>query len=811
LRNLGIGKLVSLNYRWLLAVLSMRSNNIDFLYHTHKITTPLFLIPQFLNPSIPQFRRLVVILIGVLFVCTPAIAAEAPDFFTQDSSDEPWHIKADNLSYDKKNNLYVAKGNVRLIRGNRTLTADTVYVNRTTNIADASGEVVMTVDADILTGSRIVMNMKTEVGVIYEGKIFIAANHFYIRGNKIIKTGKETYYIDDCSFTTCDGDSPDWKITGKDLNITIDGYGTIKHAAFYTKSIPLLYTPYLVFPVKLKRQTGFLPPLLSYSERDGFEYNLPFFWAINESSDATYYQNGMLDHRGIKHGVEYRYALGQESKGTVMYDFLYDRQIDRGEAFDDPDGYTYKGYRGDDELRLNRKRWWFRTKNDQYLGGGVRAKLDIDVVSDQDYLREFKDGYSGFNDTDRYYLMTFGRDIDDYTDTVRTNRLTVDKNWSRYSLNSEVLWYDNVIVRNQDSSDDTTLQQLPSVTFTGVKQVIGDTPLFFDLSSYYKHSWRREGTRGHSVDVYPRSYYPVRFYNYFNFEPSVGLRETSWVAERYSTDEASKEKQRSREIYDIKGDLSTEFGRIFHIGGDRVDKIKHSVRPQVVYSYIPELDQENLPSFVSAIAEENLLTYSITNTFTSRLLEKADPDATQYRYHDFCRLKLSQIYDIKEARRDVEETPDQGDRRPFSDVTAELEFNPWRYISLDADVAWCPYDGEYKSYNTALRLSDYREDRITVEYRYTQEDSENGIAGGESIYTEAFLKIYGGLSAYWQNERNLYANEDIRSVVGCFYESQCWAVGLTYSDEEEGEREYMFTVSLRGLSEFEFGVGGMEF
>ncbi len=777
--------------------MSMCSNNISFLYHPRKITSTLFSIPQFLNSSIPQYKRFIVILIVLFLACSPAIAAEAPAFLAQDSSGEPWRIKADRLTYDKKNDVYTAKGNVKITKGNRSLAAGIVYVNRTTSTMDAFEEVVMTVDKDILTGSRMVVNMKTETGVIYDGTIFIAANHFYIRGNKIIKTGKETYFIDDCSLTTCDGDSPDWKITGKDFNVTIEGYGTVKHAAFYTKSVPILYIPYLVFPVKLKRQTGFLFPQFSYSERDGFEYNLPFFWAINESCDATLYENG-IGHRGIKHGAEFRYVLSRESKGTMMYDFLYDRLIDRG-------------YREEPDVpRLNRKRWWFRMKNDQSLGSGVRAKLDIDVVSDQDYLREFKDGYSGFEHTDKYYLKTFGRDIDDYTDTVRTNRLTVDKNWSRYSLNSELLWYDDVIERNKESTDDTPLQQLPSVTFTGVKQVIGDTPFFFDLSSSYKHSWRKIGTMGHSVDVYPRIYCPVRFYNYFSFEPSIGLRETAWVAERYSADELSKEKQGSRKLYDIKVDLSTEFGRIFHIEGDRVDKIKHSLMPRIVYSYIPEIEQEDRPSFVSEIAEENLLTYSITNTFTAKLIEKKDPDAPQYRYHDFCRFKLSQSYDIKEARRDVEETPSLGERKPFKNVTAELELNPWRYISLDADAEWSPYDREYKSYNTALRLSDHRGDRLTVEYRYTQEDSEKGITGSESIYTEAFLKIYGGLSAYGAIERNLYADEDIKRVVGCSYESQCWTVGLTYSDElmyldeEEREKKYMFTVSLHGLGEFEF-------
>ncbi|MGW8249112.1 MAG: hypothetical protein ACWGO1_00590, partial [Anaerolineales bacterium] len=42
---------------------------------------------------------------------------------------------------------------------------------------------------------------------------------------------------------------------------------------------------------------------------------------------------------------------------------------------------------------------------------------------------------------------TFGRDLDDYDDTTRINRINISKNWAHYNLNAELRWYDNIIAR----------------------------------------------------------------------------------------------------------------------------------------------------------------------------------------------------------------------------------------------------------------------------------------------------------------------------------------------------------------------------
>ncbi|MFH1077398.1 MAG: LPS assembly protein LptD [Pseudomonadota bacterium] len=739
------------------------------------------------NPLHGRSRLLIVIFILTAF---PLLASAA-----EPSNNDPWLLKADSLVCEKEKEEYTAYGNVSITRGDIRLTADKACVNRKADTFDANGNVILTSGQDIIFGDKIVFNMGAETGTIYNGKIFLADRHFYIKGDKIIKTGKDSYLADYCSITTCDGDSPAWRLTGKDLDVTIEGYGTIRHAALWTKSIPVLYAPYMVFPLKLKRQSGLLTPQLSHSRRDGFEYNLPFYWAINKSSDATFYQHGMTGHRGIKHGIEYRYALDNSSKGTMMYDFLYDRQIDTG--IDPVSGYIYKGYREDNEQRLNKKRWWFRTKSNQDIGKGFSSKLDLDLVSDQDYLREFRDGYSGFDSTKNYYFDSFGRDIDDYTKTVRDNRITLDKNWGIYNLNAGAYWRDDVILRNKElSDDDVTAQYLPYLGFTSARQQIEDSPFFSDFTSSYKHSWERAGTKGHVVDLHPRIYSPMRFSKYLNFEPSIGVQETLWQVDARSNKDNEKKEVWSRELYDIKNTFSTELIKVFSLENDTVDKIKHSIVPEVVHTYVPDKEQEDIPTFVENLPEQNILTYSITNNFIARM-------AKGKTYLDFCRFKVTQSYDIKETRRGVDENLKQGDKTPFSDVTAELEINPFQRVGLDGDIVWSPYDGEYRKYSAAVFVNNKRGDSISTEYRYNQKGFPNiSDLQQKSIVTSALLRLSESLAARAEEERNLEDGVNIRTGIGGNYTAQCWSADIMYITEKEGDQRYLFTVTLHGLGEF---------
>ena len=746
----------------------------------------------------------------VMFLLIPTYSlAKNSNELPNDDPKTPWHIVADEIDYNDKAGSYIGKGNVVITKGDRKLTADFIRFDQKTMKIYAKGHVIMTAGEDTLTGTSIEMNLDSEIGTVHNGTVFIKKNHFYIKGDTIQKIGKDSYAIDKASITTCDSDKPAWKITGRNLKVTIEGYGFVKHAALWVKKVPVLYTPFFVFPVKIKRQSGLLVPQIGYSDRKGAEYEQPFYWAINESSDATFYSHYMK-RRGEKLGLEYRYILDESSKGTLMFDVLNDKKIDDGTI-----GSTENwGYEDDNVLRPNSDRYWFRMKHDQSMPFDCSLKLDIDVVSDQDYLHEFKGGYTGFDKTDKYFHTTFGRDLDEYDDPIRVNRLNLSRNWSNYSLNAEARWYDDIITRRQMETD-ATLQKLPFIEFNASKQRLLNTFSYFDLNSEYTYFFREDGTKGHRIDIHPRIYLPLQYKHYFTFEPSIGMRETAWRIDEDETTSTQKDQKLHRDLYDITLDLSTELFHIYRMNGKKVDKIKHSIRPQIVYDFVPnDPDLALYPYFdeeIDRIEKKNLVTYSITNTFTSKskkhTKEKGKSQKTEYNelsdiYREFCRFKLEQNYNINEAKEDNPANwANNIDKRPFSPIYGELELVLNNYFSMQADAEWSQYESDFLSHNFAINILDKRGDNLFVEYRYTEEESI------KSLYTDFSVKISDRLSAYSSYERNIYDKKTLKSSLGFLYNAQCWSIELGYT-HEENDRRYTFMINLYGLGGFGSSIKG---
>ncbi|MBU4462611.1 MAG: LPS-assembly protein LptD, partial [Proteobacteria bacterium] len=430
-----------------------------------------------------------------------------------------------------------------------------------------------------------------------------------------------------------------------------------------------------------------------------------------------------------------------------------------------------------------------------------------------------KDGYTGFDATDNFFNKNFGRDLDDYTDSTRVNSLSINKSWSQFSLNAETRWYDNVINRRQEETD-TTIQMLPIVDFNASKQQILGTPFYFDLDTEYTYFYREDASRAHRMDAYPRLYLPLQFKHYLALEPSVGFRETAW---RFDKEEyrSSDKATLYREMYDVKIDLSSNIYRIYSFQKSRINKIKHAITPQVIYQYIPGKDQSNkYPQFdaVDNIVRTNLVTYSLTNIFTSKSQtsntkkdshDESDNDGTakdnndesdkneiaDYTYNQFCRLKLEQSYNINEAKEDNPSNwANQKEKRPFSTIYGEVEIDPVQYVSARADATWCQYDSLVKSRNIAVTLSDERGDRLFVEHRYAYNSSE-------SIYSDITLAVTDQLKVYADYERNIYGTQDIKKSIGCLYKAQCWSIDFNYA-HEDNDRKYTFIIGLYGLGEF---------
>ncbi len=769
---------------------------------------------RWISSAVPIFLTALGIITGYQFISPTEPAAQVNQGQVGDAirdPDIPWQLEADEINYDQSLDEYSAGGNVMIYKGNIKLLADFIRFDHKNMKAYAEGDVILTNGEDILSGTSMEMDLDNQIGSVENGYLFLKENNFHLTGSLIKKVGRNTYTIDEATLTTCDGENPDWRITGKKVKIKEDGEGTASHATMWARKMPVMYTPYFYYPARKKRQTGLLLPEGGISDRWGTYYTQPFFWAIDESSDATFFGQYMSS-RGLRPGVEYRYYLDDWSKGTWMLDGLDDQKNDDGsgdasEKWGFEDGTT-------DILRKNEDRYWLRGSHHQKMPWGIQAKLDVDIVSDQDYTREFKNGYMGWKNSKDYFEEVFGRDLDDYNDPIRTNQLNFNKYWSLYSLNAQLRYDLDSTIRNTHNPDET-LQQLPIIEFDGVKQRISTSPFFYNLNSQYVYYWSQDGKRSQRIDAHPRLYLPFQLRPFINIEPSVGVRGTLWRPDKKEFGPDDK-KFYHRELYDTRLDLFSELYSVFHTESKTIEAIKHTIRPRIIHDFIPDVDQDDLPAFdsIDRINNVNLLTYSLTNTLTSKTRKKGSFDishridktaatiidsASDHSYNDFLRFELAQSYDINEAK---EKDPN----RPFSPIGARLDLIPGRYIALEATALWSVYDTEFLSHNLATNLWDLRGDRLALEYRYTRDSDEISLNPVQSLAADLRVKVTDRLTLSGDYEYNFQDNTRVQTGIGMNYKSQCWAFEGRITDRTgvDGSHNFDFEikVNLFGLGEF---------
>ncbi len=731
------------------------------------------------------------LLVFMIFLFPVSASGEdASDFFgigrkKDNNNNNAWNIYADRIVHENEGMLLL-EGRAEISGENKTLHADYIKYDTVSKTAFARGNVKMTWGKDMIESEALKLNMNEETGTIYDGHLFVDENHFYISSSRLEKVSGQRYMADDVVFSSCDGEDKDWQIKGHNLDVTINGYGSMENASLVAGSAPVAYSPFFLFPVKVKRQSGFLVPEFGYSTRKGSEYQQPYYWSINDSSDATFYVHTMT-LRGIKAGAEYRYVLDRDSLGIIMGEYLDDQKRDTGS----PSSANDWGYTHDSWNRANSDRYWFRTKIDHKLNDdGLSAKLDLDYVSDQDYLLEFSGRKTGYDDTSGIFSKYFGRHIDGNDETVRMNRANVSKISETFSMNTDVAWYDNVIARTRNEPDDT-VKYLPRMQFGTTLLPFGDSSLLASFGGNYTDFYSFDGKNGDRFSMFGEAHSPRQIDNFLIVDPYVGLMQTLW-ADRTENRETDKDIH-NRSIYRIGVNIGSRLTRRYSPEWAGSRKLIHNIEPGIGFSFVPDKEQEILPDFdgMDIIKKQKNIKWSLTNTFISSEEDAHENSVT--RFNRMCRFYLEQGYDVNKAEEKSE--------KPFTPVLAEFSITPYPDFILETDAEWSVYERDFMSHNIKTIIKTDSGHAVLLEYRNTDRDADELKTGIESFRSGLELSLTSMIKAYGLFEKDILNGKTIETVTGLRYSKQCWATDINYSDKGN-EEKITILFSLSGLGDF---------
>jgi LPS-assembly protein len=626
------------------------------------------------------------VLLGTFFLLASAPSWAQIAQRSSGTENQPINVTADKLSTGDGGTQLEATGNVEVKRQETTLKADEVRVNRQTQDVDAKGKVsVDDPEWKVKSADSLQLNLEKETGVIQNGDLFIEQGHLSMTGSRFEKFVGQTYHVDDTFFTTClceSGPSP-WRISADSMDLNPEGLGTIRNGYFYLLDVPILYLPYGFFPLRTERQTGFLIPMIGHSSKEGFRLKQPFFWALSKSTDSTL----TLD-------VETRARIGLMGELRTKFDrnsdFLLDAAYFNEKLRPDSNRTVVDETIADPRIPVNR---WNIIGAHRYTAfSDWLTYSDIAAYSDDLFARELIERFD----------LPGTKEFDIRRSRFGESRFGMFRNWDDAFVKGEWNFYQDFI-----QPDTTTLQRTPQIAFWG-RRFFAGFPLEFRWRAEGVNYLRREGGDGLRLDLRPELVLPFRMAPYFFGSLSVAPRET--VYHLYSPVKSSN-RNLSRELAEIRGNIGTSFGRIFAANILGFSGIKHVIEPEISYLFVPGTNQNRIPIMddLDRINRRNVVTFAVSNRIWGKfanpvaspssdkdveLLNPAIADVQQLAW-----LRLALSYDVDQERRG-------GDS--LSDLDLNLRLTPTNYLSLGFDGGLNPGSWQVSQAQAAFAISDPR-------------------------------------------------------------------------------------------------------
>ncbi len=619
-------------------------------------------------------------------------------------------ISAYFLEQDREQNIYIAKGSVELKEGTRTLNADYVTYNTLTQDILAEGNVILREGEDIVECEKLQLNLATKMGTIDKGKIFIKQGNFNISGTEINKVGEATYTIRNGSMTTCEGERPAWKFLAKDVELTVEGYAKTKGARFQILNQTVFYFPWGIFPVKAERQSGFLMPGLTLSSRDGMLIKNSYFLEISKDKDATFYLD-YIENRGFKPGAEFRYALREDLQGEWYSSIIKDRDYDNTR-------YQIKG------------------RHEQVIGKNTVFKMNINHVSDIDYLEDF------------------GNNVQERSENMLKSTAYIEQPLKKSILTYEMSYIKNLTQKNNDG----IFKYLPFISFFTEYIPLMKNKLYTNVRTDYTNFYREKGDQYSRLNFEPSLRLPFST-NGINFLINGTLYETAYLIN--SAQKNSKD-TKLHQTAKIEADMNSQFLRNYSTKLFNLGTMQSLIKPQLRYTFIPNTSFTDIPNIDPSDRQyqTNTMTYSLNhylNAFTPQGSKEISLFEIEQTYGISGRLEPSTLYEGYGGR--------------FSDIKARLTLYPKDYLAYSNESIFNTSGQGLSIMRNALNYKIPDVYYMIVTHNYTNKLTNE-------LYYDLGGK-YNHFEGKYQMRYSFYDGAWIDTLYQLTYHPKCWAVTLT--------------------------------
>jgi LPS-assembly protein len=674
---------------------------------------------------------------------------------------------------EKIASLHRAEGRVRITFQDMIITGEEAGYDEVSRKGYIEGRVHFSQKEQWLSSSRAEFDFLTQTGTFHEASGF-TDREFIISGEMIVKTGPDTYRVEDGSATTCDEDCPKWSFNAARTDIRIDRTARMRHTVFKIKQIPVFYTPYLILPIgKKERSSGFVPFHTGTSTSKGRVFSEGYYQTLGESADLLLYGDYFT------------------SRGLAL-------------------GGTFRA-RPNPATHFSMQLYGLRDKLDQ---GGVQIIVDGESQLSENWRAVVKANTT----TNFAFRQVFSENL--RAATVSTEKATGFLTHNSGSMSTNISFDRKEVLFPTRSM---VVRNLPSLEFNSLGLPLGKSPFILDFRTSVDGLSRVDSLIETArvvqrFDVFPRITMLLPSFGGFSFIPTLGARQTYYGA-HLSDDVPSGVMNRGlhRRYLDLSIEMRTPvLERNF--SSSSFGTILHAVEPRVTYRRIHginDLEKTIRFDYEDAVANTNEIEYGIVNRF----YRERQSGAKNGQKQEFMSLSLIQKFyfdptfggAFKPGRMNAFHPLDSvtgfyqtGVSGNLSPVSAIVQFNPRRGISNDIRVDFDPRLNQLR--NTSLTTSWRQNDFIVSGTYFNIHQREEGFPTGEHLQGQiGYGSPAKGLSSSMTASYNLRSGQWLNSNTRVQYTWDCLGIGVEITQYALGlrrETRFSFSFALKGIGNF---------
>ncbi len=281
----------------------------------------------------------------------------------------PVEVNADNVVASPKGKA-IYSGDVQIFQGIRSLSSHYTELDQSSHNLVARGNVFyQDGQVTLRTNDALHANLQSEETQLDKADFQLHGSPARGKANNIqMSKANKSLTLQQAQFTTCPPGQEVWWLKASEVNVNQDEvFGEAWNASLWLYDVPVLYVPYMTFPVKNERKSGLLYPTIGFSSSDGLDLRTPYYWNIAPNYDMTTTPR-YIQKRGNMLQNEFRYMPDGHTQGKLYTEYM---DNDREASKDNPD--------------LTRRWLAHIDHTSKLIDDDLRVKVDATKVGHHDY------------------------------------------------------------------------------------------------------------------------------------------------------------------------------------------------------------------------------------------------------------------------------------------------------------------------------------------------------------------------------------------------------------------------------------------